>query len=120
MENNTYPRLLSDNYCPNYIYVRDEETAFIVSFNPISRPMPGELSWPLESISKIEGSLNVCLLLNDAIEPDLTDEDSDENIEPMYDIEVDSDVINTWEGYITKYGDAYNRAVDYDKVFANN
>ena len=66
----SYPRIYADVNDPVELYVRDANTAFLFSFNPVSRPMPGEESWPITSIVKIEGTEEVKKMIHDCLNPD--------------------------------------------------
>lgn len=97
-----FPQIFSDD--TDVIYVKDKSTAFIISFNPITRPQPGEESWPIDNIDKVESKDDVMI--------DLGIEGETKNAKP--------EDIKRYGGIIEKYGESYSRRNDYERVLGKS
>ena len=114
----SYPQVYHDKHDPVILYVRDENTAFFLSFNPISRPRPGEESWPLTNLDKITGVEEVKKTIHAALNPDTSDPDPDMHFDAMDRSGREREDVERMEKLILKYGESYNVRADYDRVFA--
>lgn len=103
-------------------YVKNEKTAYWISFSPMTRPMPGEEGWPITSISKISGVKSVAKDLKHATDPSdynrkLSPKDKEDMwLEPMEEAPRADDYIR-YQGIVDKYGENYSRSKDYERVF---
>ena len=120
--NQTYPRVFHDSEDPCTLYVKDAATAFWISFNPMTKPKPGEEGWPVNNITSIKGEKEVAKVIADSLNPPretdgLTEEeeaDEPEYRDPMEEVKGwDTD----YDAMIAKYGESYDRRKDYDRVF---
>ena len=103
-----YPRVLICPHDPATLYVKDETTAYVFSWNPMRKPVDGQ--WPLSSIDKIEGLAEVTLAVKDLLVPEQSefwDEDcpTDAWEDTTNDIETE---IEQLEDSISKFGETYS------------
>lgn len=101
-----YPRLYTSDQ-PHVLYVRDENTAFHVHFNPLAR------GWPVSTIVEITGKKHVAKEIKDSLDPaEINEEleltDPEEMVQSMKD---HSDLIGPWaeiyEKHIAKYNEKH-------------
>lgn len=105
--NKNYPLVFAGEVDPAYLYVKNAETAYYINFNPMSRPKPGEESWPVENITKVTGADKVSKAIKDC-------QTEEEGCDVM--AEVPADGSRNFDELISRYGEDYERSKHYDRI----
>lgn len=108
-----YPAIIGHTFDPICLYVRDAETLFYITQNPVSQPRPNEERWPVEWIEKTSGVEEVEKFIK-SVEEDEREHlkefpEDGENGERGWNLHNKQSVIDHCEELIKKYGENYER-----------